>query len=220
MALNGNGKIAPSAPQSVKKVNGTVEREWRVKRVIPEEVPDQNGEVKSERERAMEREMRQMRQQIAKLQSQIDRLGRIDGPGARARDHQLLQATLQSTLALVTEIQQIIHPSPDFEGMQIDGQLLALELAERDRRREETTEIAISVVQIDRLMRARKTYTAKCPCGQHKGICFSDGDTVLEENMCPVDWWHKQSHHAFYQGKLGTFMQETPLKKYLKLFEL
>lgn len=209
-----------SGPRTVTKVRSTEEgTDWRVKAIIPAETPDQNGEVQSERERAMALEMREMRQQITKLQGQVDRMSRIDGRGAQVRDHQLLQATLQSTLALTTEIEQLLHPFPDYMGLNIDGRLLAIEMAEREQRREETTEIAISVVQVDRLVRAKKSYTKTCPCGEHKGIRFTDGDTVLEENMCPKDWWFKQVHHAFYHGTLGTFMTEHPLKKYLKLFD-
>lgn len=71
--------------------------------------------------------------------------------------------------------------------------------------------------ELKRLSRKQKIKTEACPCGKHKGIRFldDDGETILDE-MCPVDWWVRQTWLSFDRGALSDFLGSTPLEEYLR----
>jgi hypothetical protein len=74
---------------------------------------------------------------------------------------------------------------------------------------------------IRQLADLRQVDTPKCPCGNHSGIRFvnKQGD-IIEDNMCPKEWWIKQSRLAFENGKLDDFVSLIPMKDYLFAYKL
>lgn len=62
----------------------------------------------------------------------------------------------------------------------------------------------------------KKVITEKCSCGEHVGIRFIDENgTVVEDSMCPADWWVYKSRLAYLDGELDTFLDTTPIETYL-----
>jgi hypothetical protein len=72
-----------------------------------------------------------------------------------------------------------------------------------------------------RLSKCRLTKTDVCPCGEHYGIMFTDDEgTVLEENVCPLNWWVAMSRLAFIDGVYSQFLEKLPLSDYLAAYKL
>lgn len=62
----------------------------------------------------------------------------------------------------------------------------------------------------------QKVVTDKCSCGEHVGIRFVDEKgTVVEDNMCPKDWWVYKSRLAYLDGELDKFLDTTPIEKFI-----
>jgi hypothetical protein len=69
---------------------------------------------------------------------------------------------------------------------------------------------------IRKLDTMKKVITDKCTCGEHVGIRFVDENgTVVEDHMCPKDWWVYKSRLAYLDGELDTFLDTTPIETYL-----
>lgn len=72
-----------------------------------------------------------------------------------------------------------------------------------------------------RLSKCRLTKTEVCPCGEHYGIMFTDDDgIVLENNVCPLNWWVTMSRLAYIDGVYSQFLENVPLADYLAAYKL
>jgi hypothetical protein len=69
------------------------------------------------------------------------------------------------------------------------------------------------------LSKCRQRTTPVCPCGQHQGIQFYNGHIIIE-NMCPQEWWIRQSRVAFEDGKLKQFINTTSCSVYLSAYSI
>lgn len=65
----------------------------------------------------------------------------------------------------------------------------------------------------------------QCPCGKHYGlrivheISKEEGIEIVEDNMCPLEYWKIQSLLANQEHKLVEFLHEKPLSKFLGWYE-
>ena len=228
---NGNGRSVvksptPKAPPTAKRVNGNGHdngqtQEWRVKRTIPASNTDEQGRTPSEREQELLRTVRNLQQQVQNLQNQVSRFQRFDKESTKVTEHQMLQAVVQSNLALSEQLKRLVdgHAGTEVADpmMQVNLEMQSLH---REQKRKRMAEIETNLAYTQRLLRAKQEINPSCPCGEHKGIMFIEREEVLEENMCPKDWWFKQSNHAYYNGQLSQFMKAYPFNEYLNVYRL
>lgn len=84
-------------------------------------------------------------------------------------------------------------------------------------------ELGASLAWIHRLLQATQESNGPCPCGSHIGIRFTqevveDGEKtiqVLEENVCPAQWWLSQHRYHRTKGKGKEFLAENPYEEYI-----
>jgi hypothetical protein len=199
-------------PPTVQRTNGNgPSKEWQVKEVIPA--------GSTEREQALERMVEDLRRQVISLQNQVSRMQRFDHKRMKIAETQVAQAVLQSNLVLSETLGKLVGSQPvqdaDFVSLTLDAKS-----KEQDERRKQIGEVARELAETTRLIRADKETTPVCPCGEHHGIRFVENGEVLVDSMCPMDWWHKQSNHAYYNGYLGDFMRDNPYKLSLKKYSI
>lgn len=95
----------------------------------------------------------------------------------------------------------------------VDRFTKSTEKAVEDNSLKNLSERAKYIRQLDGM---KKVVTEKCSCGEHVGIRFiNENGEVVEDNMCPADWWVYKSRLAYLDGELDTFLDTTPIEKYL-----
>ncbi len=99
----------------------------------------------------------------------------------------------------------------DFEGN-------AIYRANRETRRAEVRQNLANIAYLSTL--GQET-TFVCPCGTHTGIKFIDNNGIaFVLNMCPMEWWVKQSRLAHFEHRLGQLLVKTSLSDYLSGYKI
>lgn len=166
-------------------------------------------------------EMTLNRASISDTASQVQRIQRFMKLDEREwRDDKqrsevrLLQAVSTLTDA-VTALSGAKEYQQEYAVNSISAQCFRNEKVNRSRRASQ------HVDETKGLYKCRQELTPTCPCGEHRGLKFTDNTgQVVVDNMCPKVWWIKQSHVAFMSGRLTTFVNSMPISVYLKPYKL
>ncbi len=165
-------------------------------------------------------ELTDIRSKIADNAVQTERLQRIaqvDLKEMNVGKLQSEQALLRAVRGLTEAVnaQVVSHLSPQ-ERCDLEGN--ALYQANKASRQ---AEVRRNVAHIAYLSTLRQETTFVCPCGRHTGIKFvDDKGTVVVENMCPKEWWIKQSRLAYSKGQLSQFLKDFEYSDYLSSYKI
>jgi hypothetical protein len=116
---------------------------------------------------------------------------------------------------------------PPLSPEMVELQRIQQSYAYARHRRQKEVDSRISYIR--RLAECRQELTECCPCGLHSGIRFvapvyaiqgQSGEVVLEENVCPKQWWVWQSMLALREGRLAAFTAAYPYHEYIHAYTL
>lgn len=208
--------MSPKRPRTVAKVRP----EPAATASKPRIVIDTNGMTATDRERDLEREIIKLRNELSKTKSILSRLQRFDPESARLTEHQMMVALTQSNLAISEQVRELLgnNPGSGEEDVYMKD-VIETQALHREIKRKQIAEVARKLAYTDRLIRADKVTTDMCSCGKHKGITFTEYGNVIEENMCPLDWWFKMSGHAFYHEYTADFERQYPYREFVREFK-
>ncbi len=200
---------------------------------------------KHEKDAPITRRLADLNSQVQALQKQVDNLAQKVN-SAYYRDNQETSAAfarlqqgqdiLADTLTVMTGAleralkrpQMIQQVDPQFQDRREGNEIFLQMRTTRWRTNEK------SLKEAARLATLEREKTPLCPCGKHQGIRlveevvqgpWEEGQAetervVVEENICPVEFWLTLSRLAYTDGLLAAFNREAPLAGFLSEYRL
>lgn len=166
---------------------------------------------------------------VAEQVTKLSRFNKVDELGGAAEESrvriELLKAMADSTQAVNSLTRSNARVGAE---LQPDNTIF------REQKYRRRLESHSNLRYIKILADSPQTKIQECPCGNHQGVRFLehidslniDGKTVevdhfvVVEELCPKDWWIKQTRIAFEGGYLSKFTKSTPLGLYLEGYKL